>query len=650
MRKIFPASLLALVALSTPLGAADTAERREQGQLVFDGIPPASRAVHESLGQYLNIRQARVADWLADGRLLISTRFGNTDQLHVIEQPMGVRRQLTFFEEPVNAAVAAPVPAGPIAFLRDDVGNEDYQIFLLDPATGRHRMVTDGESRHTNPVWSRDGRYLAYANNSRDGRSWDVYVLDVASGASRRIMEAAPEAGYLGPMDWSADGSSLLVRDYRSINDGRIYVVDLDTGGSVEIEAALPAGGMFSAVFGMGGRQVFYVSERAANYRELRRYDMVDDESERISDPVAWDVEAIEISHDTSRIAWSVNEGGVSALFFRELPDGPIRPLDGLPVGRLTGLKFEPGSHRLAVSFNAASAPGNVYVLDPAGGAPTPWVISEVGGLDPDRFVAPSLVTFPAADSGSGGPDRIPAFLYLPPGDGPFPVIVYIHGGPESQYRPGFSSIFQYLVTEMGFAVLAPNVRGSSGYGREYVMMDDGYRREDSVSDIGALLDWIPSRADLDEERIVLYGGSYGGYMVLASMVYYGDRVLGGMESVGISNFVTFLENTRDYRRDQRRREYGDERDPAMREFLEKISPTNNAERIRKPLLIVQGLNDPRVPAYESEQMVATIRSNGGEVWYLLGKNEGHGFRKKRNRQAYYEVVVTFLEDLLDRP
>jgi dipeptidyl aminopeptidase/acylaminoacyl peptidase len=650
MRAIFRFSILVLLALSTSLGAADATDRREQGQLVFDGIPPASRAVQDSLRQYLNVRQARVTDWLADGSLLVSTRFGDTDQLHVVKQALGARRQLTFFDEPVSAAVAAPVPGGAIAFLRDVVGNEDYQIFLLDVGTGRYQMVTDGESRHVNPVWSRDGRHLAYSSNARDGRSWDVYVLDVESGESRRVMEATPEAGYLATLDWSPDGASLLVRDYRSINDGRIYILDWDTGRSLEIEATRPVGGMFSGAFGIDGEHVYYVSERAAGFRELRRYDIADDTWEGVSDPVAWDVGAIEMSLDGRLIVWSVNQGGVSSLYFRELPDGPTRPIDGLPIGQLTGLSFEPGSHRLAVSFNAATAPGDVYVLDPVEGRPRPWVISEVGGLDPDRFVEPSLVTFAAADTHSEGPDRIPAFLYLPPGEGPFPVIVYIHGGPESQYRPRFSAIFQYLVSEMGFAVLAPNVRGSSGYGREYVMMDDGYRREDSVSDIGALLDWIPTRADLDEQQIVLFGGSYGGYMVLASMVHFGDRVLGGMESVGISNFVTFLENTRDYRRDQRRREYGDERDPAMREFLEKISPTNNAEKIRKPLLIVQGLNDPRVPASESEQMVATIRANEGQVWYLLGKNEGHGFRKKRNRQAYYEVVVTFLEHLLGRP
>ncbi|UCC13887.1 MAG: S9 family peptidase [Gammaproteobacteria bacterium] len=650
MRAIFRNSILVLLALSASLGAADATDRREQGQLVFDGIPPASRAVQDSLRQYLNVRQARVADWLADGSLLVSTRFGDTDQLHVVKQALGARRQLTFFDEPVSAAVAAPVPGGAIAFLRDVVGNEDYQIFLLDVGTGRYQMVTDGESRHVNPVWSRDGRHLAYSSNARDGRSWDVYVLDVESGESRRVMEATPETGYLATLDWSPDGASLLVRDYRSINDGRIYILDWDTGRSLEIEATRPVGGMFSGAFGIDGKHVYYVSERAAGFRELRRYDIADDTWEGVSEPVAWDVGAIEMSLDGRLIVWSVNQGGVSSLYFRELPDGPTRPIDGLPVGKLTGLSFEPGSHRLAVSLNAATAPGDVYVLDPVKGRPRPWVVSEVGGLDPDRFVEPSLVTFAAADTHSEAPDRIPAFLYLPPGEGPFPVIVYIHGGPESQYRPRFSAIFQYLISEMGFAVLAPNVRGSSGYGREYVMMDDGYRREDSVSDIGALLDWIPTRADLDEQQIVLFGGSYGGYMVLASMVHFGDRVLGGMESVGISNFVTFLENTRDYRRDQRRREYGDERDPAMREFLEKISPTNNAEKIRKPLLIVQGLNDPRVPASESEQMVATIRANEGQVWYLLGKNEGHGFRKKRNRQAYYEVVVTFLEHLLGRP
>jgi dipeptidyl aminopeptidase/acylaminoacyl peptidase len=240
----------------------------------------------------------------------------------------------------------------------------------------------------------------------------------------------------------------------------------------------------------------------------------------------------------------------------------------------------------------------------------------------------------------------IPAFVYRPQTPGPHPVLIDIHGGPESQARPGWSSFRQYLVSELGYAVIAPNVRGSSGYGRTYLGLDDGMLREDSVRDIGALLVWIGLQGDLDRNRVVVAGGSYGGYMALASMVHYGDRLAGGIDTVGISNFVTFLTNTADYRRDLRRAEYGDERDPRMRAHLQSISPLTNAAAIRKPLLIVQGLNDPRVPASESEQMMAMVRARGGEVWYLAAKDEGHGFRKKSNSDVYRATMVAFLRKL----
>ncbi len=253
---------------------------------------------------------------------------------------------------------------------------------------------------------------------------------------------------------------------------------------------------------------------------------------------------------------------------------------------------------------------------------------------------------YPTFDNVDGKPREIPAWLYKPAGAGPHPVLISIHGGPEGQSRPVFSTNVQQWAAELGYAVILPNVRGSSGYGKTYVALDNGTKREDSVRDIGALLDWIRTQPGLDAKRIVLIGGSYGGYMVLASMTHYNDRLRGAVDIVGISSFVTFLESTAEYRRDLRRPEYGDERDPKMRAFFEKISPLNNAGKITKPMLVIQGKNDPRVPYTESEQLVAKIRANGGEVWYLVGLNEGHGFAKRDNIDYYQWTVAMFLEKL----
>jgi len=324
------------------------------------------------------------------------------------------------------------------------------------------------------------------------------------------------------------------------------------------------------------------------------------------------------------------------------------RQVPGIPVGQVYGLLFHPDGDRLALGINTARAPGDIYVLTLKDNSLERWTFSEVGGLNSGAFVTPELILYETFDMVDGKPRMIPSFYFKPAGgNGPYPVLVTIHGGPEGQYLPYFSSTTQYYVNELGIAVLAPNVRGSSGYGKSYLLLDNGYNREATVQDIGKLLDWIDRQPELDSSRIAVIGGSYGGYMVLSTMTHYNDRLACGIEIVGISNFVTFLENTMEYRRDLRRQEYGDERNQDMREFLLKISPTTNAHKITRPMLIAQGLNDPRVPASESEQIVSVIRKNGGTVWYLLAKDEGHGFRKKSNRDYFDNAVALFLEEYL---
>jgi dipeptidyl aminopeptidase/acylaminoacyl peptidase len=262
-----------------------------------------------------------------------------------------------------------------------------------------------------------------------------------------------------------------------------------------------------------------------------------------------------------------------------------------------------------------------------------------VGGLDPATFVEPELVRYPSA-GGLG----IPAFLYRKPGEGKRPVVVLWHGGPEGQHRPLFNPFVQFLASELGLAVVAPNVRGSDGYGKRYLSLDDGVRREEALKDIGATLDFVASRPDLDAGRLAVYGGSYGGYMVLASLAFYGERIRAGVDVVGISSLPTFLRSTADYRRDLRRAEYGDERDPAVLAVLERISPLHHAEKLRAPLLVIQGKNDPRVPQSEAEQIARAVRENGKELWYLLALDEGHGFQKKENRDTMTAAIALFLE------
>lgn len=642
-------SFLILLSMTLPLaaGAQDDVERVERGNLVMEGIPEIPGAIQERLSRYLDTRSAGFADWGPDGGILITTRFGNTSQLHYVARPMATREQLTFFQEPVYTGRFDPNEGDDgFLFQKDIGGNEQDQIFWFDRQAGEVEMLTDGESRNGAIVWNNDGDRFAYFSTRRNGRDFDIYVA-APGGEHERVAEVS---GAWWPMDWSPDDEKLLLGHYVSITESEIWILDLESGERRQVNPADEAIGYGGAMFDADGDGLFLVSDEGSEFKTLRHYDLESGEQQSISGHIPWSVTGADLSGSGRWLAFVTNEGGVSQLHLRDQEAMREVLLPDLPRGVIDALEFSPDGGRLALEISNATTPGDVFTIDMADTSVTRWTKSEVGGLDTAQFVQPELIHYPTFDQVDGKAREIPAFVYRPrEAEGKVPVVVRIHGGPEGQFEPDFSSITQYLVNELGAAVVAPNVRGSSGYGKSYLGLDNGFKREDSVKDIGALLDWIEKQSGLDEDRVVVYGGSYGGYMVLASMTHYNDRLLGGVDVVGISNFVTFLENTKDYRRDLRRAEYGDERDPEMRKHLEKISPANHAARIDKPLLVVQGANDPRVPMSESEQMVETIRENGGEVWYLLAKDEGHGFAKQDNREVYYQTMMTFLNELLDR-
>jgi dipeptidyl aminopeptidase/acylaminoacyl peptidase len=309
-------------------------------------------------------------------------------------------------------------------------------------------------------------------------------------------------------------------------------------------------------------------------------------------------------------------------------------------------LSFDAEGKRLAFGYTAANLPRDAYVLDIASNRVEAWTHSEAGPVDTAKFVAPSLAQFPTFDRQEGHTREIPVYVYEPAGPGPHPVLIMLHGGPESQFRPSFDPWIEYVVNELGFAVVAPNARGSSGYGKSYLALDNGMLRDDTVKDLGALIVWLGSQGAFDAKHVVVAGGSYGGYLALAALVNYSDRLIGGVDLAGITDFISYLTDTARYRQNQRRAEFGDERDPDMRAYLRRISPLTNADRISRPLLVVHGKNDPRVPVSQAEQIVNRLRSRGGEVWYLEAKDEGHDFRKKQNRDAFYQTFAQFLKAL----
>jgi len=666
-----PAALVQPAAAGRPAAPGAAAGRVERGNLVLDGVPEHDPAIAAKLEDWLAGRGASFRDFLPDGGVLVSTRFGDAEQLHRVAVPLGAREQLTFYPEPTGGArVPQSADAAGFAFLKDRGGDENAQVYFYRLADRNVRLLTDGRALHGALAWSRDGRRLAFHGNGRDGVSYDIYVTDAAAGTPPRFLVAGQNR-LLQPLDWSPDGRQLLVRHNVSANESYLYLADTESGALTQVPttsmpamAAKPNGGIGSspafggsgdtvaigpARFSADGAGVWFVSDVGSEFARLLYVDLASGVSrEPFPGPASWDVEDLEISADGRWLAWTTNEDGISRLKLYDLgARRELRPAN-IPAGVIGNLRFDRSGRRLGLTLDTPQQPRDAYVLEIERGELVRWTRSEIGPIDPSRFVAAELVRYPTWDRVGGEPRMVPAFVWKPRTPGPHPVLVDIHGGPEAQARPNYSAFTQFLVNELGYAVIAPNVRGSSGYGKTYLKLDNGALREDSVRDIGSLLVWVAAQRDLDARRVVVSGGSYGGFMALASMATYGDRLRGGVSVVGISNFVSFLQNTSAYRRDLRRVEYGDERDPRMRAVLQRISPLTNASMIRKPLLVVQGLNDPRVPASESEQMVAKIRANRGEVWYLAAKDEGHGFRKKSNRDFYLKTLATFLARMKD--
>ncbi len=644
-----PASLLAQAPAgpSTP-APPNAAVIHPAANLKTDGIPEIPAAIADAVGRYTEFRAAYLAGWHPSRReMLITTRFGDTEQVHEVRMPGGARRQLTFFPDEVGAASWPRRSGDYFVFGKDRGGDEFTQIFRLDVASGAITMTTDGgRSQNYFQAWSHQGDRLAFSSTRRNGSDRDVYVMDPQDPATTRCVLEVKGGGW-APADWSPDDAKLLVLEEISVNESYVWAVDVATGAKTLLT---PKGkepvAYGSALWSADGKSVYVTTDRESEFQRLASLDLATGKPTYLTSHIPWDVDGFALSPDGKTIAFETNEEGLSVLHLLDTTTGKEIPAPKLPAGLIGGLEWHNNGRDLGFVLTSARSPADVYSVDVTSGKVERWTESETGGLNAQAFSEPELVRWKSFDGRT-----ISGFLYKPPARfaGPRPVVIDIHGGPEGQFRPGFRGRSNYFLEELGVAVLYPNVRGSTGFGKTFVKLDNGMLREDSVKDIGALLDWIPTRPDLDASRVMVMGGSYGGYMTLAVATHYDARIRCSLDVVGISNFVTFLQNTEAYRRDLRRVEYGDERDPAVREFLLRIAPANNAIRITKPLFVVQGKNDPRVRYTESEQMVATVKKNGGPVWYLLADDEGHGFAKKKNQDFQFYATVAFMKaHLLD--
>jgi dipeptidyl aminopeptidase/acylaminoacyl peptidase len=642
MRFGFLAALWAvapLVAYAEPPAQPATVEK--PAALVADGLPPVPAELVSRSRPYLEYRAAGFLGWNnADGTFLISTRFGNIAQLHQVASPMASRQQISFEAEPV---IGSWSPNGDVLVAqKDNGGDEFFQLYTLKD--GRlNRLTAGGKSRNELNSWSLDGSLLGFSSTERNGSDSDLYVIDPRKPASKRRVAEVKGGGW-AIAAIAPDNRTALAADYISIEKTDLYLLDLTTGAMKPLGDHRQKIAYSGAAFAPNGT-LWVTSDEGSDVARLGRMDVRTGRFTPALLPLRWDVESFAVSKDGRTIAFVTNEAGMNKLSLLDAASGTVRPVEGLPPAGISDLEFAK-SGKLGFTMTSAKSATDAYSLDPSTLAVTRWTQSETGGLDPAANVDPELISAKSFDG-----LEVSGYLYRPDAarfPGPRPLIVNIHGGPEGEFQPSFLGRNNYLINELGIAIFFPNVRGSSGFGKRFVSLDNGpFRREDSVKDIGVFLDVLKKDPRLDPAHMAVTGGSYGGYMCYASAEHYADTFKGALCNVAIGNFVTFLENTESYRRDLRRVEYGDERDPKQRAKLEEISPLNHIDQIKSPMFVVAGANDPRVPASEAEQIVKALRARGIPTWYLLGRNEGHGFGKKENQDYLFWATLMFWDQTL---
>jgi dipeptidyl aminopeptidase/acylaminoacyl peptidase len=634
-----PVRLVALLLAGTalPATAQDAPTVPAPAALTTEEMPPIPLEMAERARPYLEARGAGFAGWDPNTRaVLISTRFANVNQLHRVEAPMGARTQISFEAEPVRGSFA-PTKGDVILVTKDRGGDEYFQLHTLKD--GRLTLLTDGKSRNQPGAWSRDGELVGFSSTRRNGVDSDLYVMNPRDPATTRMVHESKGGGW-ALTGLAPDKRTAYVIDYNSVQDSDLYSLDLASGAMTPIgdpAAEIAYSGMEVAPDGT----LWVTSDEGSDFQRLGRLDPLSGAFSPVSNE-AWDVDGFALSADGKTIAYVVNEAGSDRMRIMDVASGKVTKVDSLPAGQIGGLEFAPWGE-IGFSFSSAKSAADVWSLDPKTMTLTRWTASETGGLDASANVEPRIVTTKSFDG-----LEVSGLLYLPDPakfPGKRPLIVSVHGGPEGQSTAGFMGRNNYHLNELGIGLFYPNVRGSTGYGKTFVSLDNGpFKREDSVRDMEALIDAVRADPAVDPAKVGLTGGSYGGYMCYAAAVQLKAKLTATQCTVAISNFVSFLENTNPYRQDLRRVEYGDERVPEQRAKLTEISPLTRVSEITKPMFVITGANDPRVPKSEADQMVAAIRAGGGEAWHLVAADEGHGFRKKANSDYAFLAQLVFWE------
>ena len=649
---------------AVPPAAATGAPLVPPPALHVEGVPPLAREALPALQKYSEVAGHLFVDWHPHQREMLVAHRGRgqaTTQIFRLRQPMGALEPLTDGADPVTRARWEPRRGRFILFERGSRGDEAYQVFRLDPETRATTQITPDGERHALVAYLQT-RALALiasvpldrtaAGGSRTEFTTRLTLVDPLAPEApegRRVIAELPGGGWFGA-EVSPDETRIAITRFLAATHSEAWVIELATGARRRV---LPAEGEVAARAAHGvadwtadGNGLFVISDRASEFRELMQLDLASGRLARLTAHIPWDVSEGDLRPGEAPLALIANGDGRDELRLFERAGTRERPLPALPAlrgGSVGRARFHRTSGELAFVTHSAQGPGQVWSVDLERGRQEAWTrVAAPAGLDLAQIPEQQIVRWQSFDGRT-----ISGVLSLPPArfTGKRPVLMLMHGGPEAQAKQGWNGRLNYLLLERGVAIFEPNVRGSSGYGKTFLDLDNGRLREDAVKDMASAIDWTATHARLDAKKVVVYGGSYGGYMALAAATRLADKIAAAGSAVGISNFVSFLERTESYRRDLRRAEYGDERDPAMREFLLSISPLTHADKVTKPLLVVQGRNDPRVPWTESEQIVRRLQQRGVPVWYLLADNEGHGFARRENADFALATLVRFLEE-----
>lgn len=638
------AALLCLLSFGFSSALAQSDEVVPGPNLITEGIPKVPASLARIVQPYTDGYGLPLAGWDATKHeIWVKDLRSDSTVVYRIGAPQGPTQPSLYI--PTGVYDLYYQPQGKyLVYNRDTNGNEAFQMYLYNLDTSKSALLTEGKSRSTEPVWSNAGDRIIFSSSPAGAKGVSLSIINPLDPQTNHLL-AQSSGTYFKAYDWSPDDRQVVFIDYTSNTTSALWLIDVGTAAKTLLSPRQekPDDYYDSPQFGKDGKGIYVITDHDSDVRRLAYLELATKNPKYLSGEKS-DVEDFKIAPDGKTLAFISNEEGISHLHLIDIKSGQEKPVAKLPSGIISDLAWHKNSQDLAFNFKSARTPTDVYSVNTETAQVLQWTRGKTGEVDISKIPEPDLIHWKSFDA-----RIISGFLYRPPTTwtGKRPVVIEIHGGPEEQYRPSFWGQDNYLLNELGVVKIYPNLRGSTGYGKTFLNLDNGLKREDSVQDLGALLDWIKSQPYLDADRVMVAGASYGGYMALSVAAKYSDRIRAAQSVVGPSNLVTFLENTEGWRRDVRRAEYGDERDPKTRAFLERIAPLNNAQRIKKPLFIVQGMNDPRVKTGEAEQMISAVKKNGTPVWYLLAKDEGHDFANQKNVDFQFYATVLFIQEYL---